>query len=301
MYSILKKKVLLCTFILIYINLKIFLNKKVNYMFFKQYNYPNERVYTRYFYIAKIYNKKKKNIKISHLYSESNKVRPERKLECYELNIRNDKKFPKYAKKPVCPLSNLFYFSPFKNIVSSFEPVDYNIKKKLKEEGFQFENEKKESNIFPSLDEIIKNGDPSTNIHFYRRKKLKSLLYGDPLKFVKTRKVIEKYNRRAPPDKQINFDLFRCDIFYVHSDGTIMNIEENRPPYEKKLEESDKHKEPRFIITAPPGHAKKNNFKIGDKFPVINEEAKRKVFDNHFARPKKIRDPLILPDGRKIP
>ncbi|CAA9989904.1 conserved Plasmodium protein, unknown function [Plasmodium knowlesi strain H] len=239
--------------------------------------------------------------KISNKLYEANTERPERKLDCYELNIRNDKKFEKYAKKPVSPMSNMFYFSPFKNIISSFEPVEMDIKRKLREEGFQYENEKSDSNIFPSLDEIIRDGDPSTNMHFYRRKRLKSLLYRDPNRFVNARKFIENYNKRAPPDKQINYDLFRCDIFYVHSDGTIMNIEENRPPYDKKLEESDRDKEPRFVIQAAPGHAKERNLKVGDKFPVINEEQKKILFDNHFAKPKKIRDPLVLPDGRKIP
>ncbi|KJP85906.1 hypothetical protein AK88_04438 [Plasmodium fragile] len=239
--------------------------------------------------------------KISNKLYQSNTQRPERKFECYELNIRNDKKFEKYAKKPASPMTNLYYFSPFKNIISSFEPVEIDIKKKLREEGFQYENEKSDSNIFPSLDEIIRDGDPTTNMHFYRRKKLKSLLYRDPNRFVNARKFIENYNKRAPPDKQINYDLFKCDIFYVHSDGTIMNIEENRPPYDKKLEESERDKEPRFVIQAAPGHAKERNLKVGDKFPVINEEQKKILFDNHFAKPKKIRDPLVLPDGRKIP
>ncbi|EDL44486.1 hypothetical protein, conserved [Plasmodium vivax] len=239
--------------------------------------------------------------KISNKLYEANTQRPERKFDCYELNIRNDKKFEKYAKKPASPMANLFYFSPFKNIINSFEPVDMDIKRKLREEGFQYENEKSDSNIFPSLDEIIRDGDPSTNMHFYRRKRLKSLLYRDPNRFVNARKFIENYNKRAPPDKQINYDLFRCDIFYVHSDGTIMNIEENRPPYDKKLEENEREKEPRFVIMAAPGHAKERNLKVGDKFPVINEEQKKVLFDNHFAKPKKIRDPLVLPDGRKIP
>ncbi|GAW82140.1 hypothetical protein, conserved [Plasmodium gonderi] len=245
----------------------------------------------------------KKSIKkIRNKLYESDKVdRPERKLECYELNIRNDKKFEKYAKKPASPMSNLFYFSPFKNIINSFEPVDIDVKKKLREEGFQYENEKSESNIFPSLDEIIRDGDPSTNMHFYRRKKLKSILYRDPNKFANSRKIIENYNKRVPPEKRIDYDSFKCDIFYVHSDGTIMNIEEERPPYDKKLEESERNKEPRFVIMTPPRHAKEHNLKIGDKFPVINEKQKKILFDNHFAKPKKIRDPLVLPDGRKIP
>ncbi|SCP05338.1 conserved Plasmodium protein, unknown function [Plasmodium ovale] len=260
-----------------------------------------KKIHRKPFYIVKYKtNDKKLKAKVSKLY-ETKKDRPERKLDCYELNIRNDKKFPKYAKKPVSPMSNLFYFSPFKNIISSFPAVNYDIKNKLREEGFQFLNERSDSNMFPSLDDIIKNGDPSTNIHFYRRKKLKSLLYRDPLKFTKTRKFVEKYNRKAPPDKQINYDLFRCDIFHVHSDGTIMKIEENRPPYEEKLEESEKNKEPRFLITAAPGHAKEYNLKVGDKFPAVNEEHKKMLYDNHFAKPKKIRDPLILPDGRRIP
>lgn len=243
----------------------------------------------------------KKGKKISELFKQ-NKVRPERKVKCYELNIRNDKKFSKFAKKPVAPISNFFYFSPFRNITDYFEPVDYDIKRRLRTEGFQFDGEgRTESSLFPSLNEIIEKGDPSKNIHYYRRKGLKCLLYGDPLKFVKTKQVIEKYNRKAPADKQINYEDFRCDIYYVHSNGTIMNIEENRPPYDKKIEESERYKEPRFIITAKPGHAKENNLKIGDKFPIINEEEKKKLFDNHFARPKKARDPLVLPDGRKIP
>ncbi|SBT40204.1 hypothetical protein POVWA2_040220 [Plasmodium ovale wallikeri] len=292
----------------------------------------SKKIHRKPLYIVKYEtNDKKLKVKVSKLY-ETKKDRPERKLDCYELNIRNDKKFPKYAKKPVSPMSNLFYFSPFKNIISSFPAVNYNIKNKLREEGFQFQNERSDTNMFPSLDDIIKNGDPSTNIHFYRRKKLKSLLYRDPLKFTKTRKVVEKYNRKAPPDKQINYDLFRCDIFHVHSDGTIMNIEENRPPYEEKLEESEKNKEPRFLITTAtscemcaikfvfpfrysnvlfsllstknylqPGHAKQYNLKVGDKFPAVNEDHKRMLYDNHFAKPKKIRDPLILPGGRRIP
>ncbi|GAB67634.1 hypothetical protein PCYB_122020 [Plasmodium cynomolgi strain B] len=273
-------------------------------------------IWRRSYYFVKQKRCPKNRIKkISNKLYESNTQRPERKIDCYELNIRNDKKFEKYAKKPASPMSNLFYFSPFKNIISSFEPVDMDIKKKLREEGFQYENEKSDSNIFPSLDEIIRDGDPSTNMHFYRRKRLKSLLYRDPNRFVNARKFIENYNKRAPPDKQINYDLFKCDMFYVHSDGTIMNIEENRPPYDKKLEESERDKEPRFVIMAAvsgkrnenvhdcakPGHAKERNLKVGDKFPVINEEQKKVLFDNHFAKPKKIRDPLVLPDGRKIP
>ncbi|SBT79991.1 conserved Plasmodium protein, unknown function [Plasmodium malariae] len=308
MFGLLRGKAFISAIILVYINLKHVLNKKKkNYMYINDATLfkPNgKETHRQPLYILKYKKytkgKKKKKICVDKLF-ESNNDRPERKFECYELNIRNDKKFPKYAKKPVNPMSNLFYFSPFKNIISSFEPVNYNIKKKLREDGFQFQNEKSDSNIFPSLDDIIKDGDPSTNRHFYRRKKLKSILYRDPFRFVKAKKVVEKYNKRAPPDKQINYDMFKCDIFYVHSDGTIMNIEENRPPYDKKLEESEKNKEPRFVVMAAPGHAKKLNLKVGDKFPAINEEEKKKVFDNHFAMPKKIRDPLVLPDGRKIP
>lgn len=311
-----KRKNNISIFILLYVCLHIVMGRRiVQYELKRNFAIPYEE--KRYVFITKnisslknvvVTSKKKEKVEKTKVmgkklneFFEKNKVRPERKIECYELNIRNDKKFPKYAKKPAAPISNLFYFSPFRNITDYFEPVDYDIKNRLRTEGFQFDEEKKKSNIFPSLNEIIENGDPSKNIHYYQRKKLKSLLYGDPLKFVKTKKIVEKYNKKAPLEKQINYEDFSCDIYYVHSDGTIMNIEENRPPYDKKLEESERYKEPRFIITAKPGHAKEKNLKIGDKFPIINEEEKKKIFDNHFAKPKKIRDPLVLPDGRKIP
>ncbi|VWU50586.1 conserved protein, unknown function [Hepatocystis sp. ex Piliocolobus tephrosceles] len=309
MFGLLRRKRVLCSFILFlaYIDLRLVKNKRkcaVNTVLNKIY-YPNKRETQKkcWYYILKHnkVNKKKNRKKNNNELYESCKKRPERKIDCYELNIRNDKYFLKYAKKPVSPMSNLHNFSPFKNIIASFHPINFDVKKKLREEGFQFESEKTNSNIFPSLDDIIKNGNPSTNMHFYRRQKLKSIFYRDPLKFVNTKKVIQKYNRTATPEKQINYDTFKCDIFYVHSDGTIMNIEENRPPYEKKLEESEKEKEPRFVIMAPPGHAKEENLKVGDKFPTVNEEHKKNLFDNHFAKPKKIRDPLVLPDGRKIP
>ncbi|SCM11197.1 conserved Plasmodium protein, unknown function [Plasmodium chabaudi adami] len=309
---LLNHKTIICViFLVFYINVKLSSSKKFNILhsYLNESSFRNEKKREKYPYYYVKYNTYQKNdgngknikrINISRLH-ESNNKRPERKLDAYELNIRNDKKFSKYAKKPASPMSNLFYFSPFKNIISSFEPVNYDIKKKLREDGFQFTNEKSESNIFPSLDDIIKDGDPSTNIHLYRRKKLKSLLYGDPSKFANTKKVIEKYNKHLPPEKQIDYDSFNCDIFYVHSDGTIMNIEENRSPYDKKLEEKDKHQEPRFVIMAQAGHAKELNLKVGDKFPIVNEEHKKTLYDNHFAKPKKIRDPLVLPDGRKIP
>lgn len=233
---LLNHKTIICViFLVLYINVKLSTSKKLNvfYSYINETGFRNEKKRGKHPYYYVKYNicqkndgnsQKIKKININKLH-ESNNKRPERKIDGYELNIRNDKKFSKYAKKPASPMSNLFYFSPFKNIISSFEPVNYDIRKQLREYGFQFTNEKSDSNIFPSLDDIIKDGDPSTNIHLYRRKKLKSLLYGDPLKFANTKKVIEKYNKQLPPEKQIDYDSFNCDIFYVHSDGTIMNIE----------------------------------------------------------------------------
>ena len=37
------------------------------------------------------------------------------------------------------------------------------------------------------------------------------------------------------------------------------------------------------------------------QFPMLNEEQLRKVYNNHFAQPKKYREPLLLPDGSVIP
>ncbi|KAL8269835.1 hypothetical protein Esti_006249 [Eimeria stiedai] len=108
-----------------------------------------------------------------------------------------------------------------------------------------------------------------------------------------------------------------CDTIFCDDRGFVLRFKENAPPYggedepesgpttwellKLRKERQKTEKRHRFIVTAPAGYVAKAGITVGMQLPILNDEQLASIYDNHFAQPKKFREPLLLPDGTCIP
>lgn len=101
-----------------------------------------------------------------------------------------------------------------------------------------------------TLDEAVDEGDILLNPHYFGKEDyFQHPFYGDPPLPSDIKNHLDEYNSNNPR-KKITYDMLLSDTIYCHSNGTIMKLIENSPPYGGEAEDFP-HKdpwEPRFII-----------------------------------------------------
>ncbi|KAL8453021.1 hypothetical protein Emag_002107 [Eimeria magna] len=146
------------------------------------------------------------------------------------------------------------------------------------------------------------------------------LYYGTPPWPNAVTEISKEYNEQvqeAGKEREKVPEQWLCDTIFCDDRGTVLRYKENAPPYGgedepesgpttwellKLRKERQKTRKPhRFIVTAPAGYVAKAGITVGMQLSILNDEQLASVYDNHFAQPKKFREPLLLPDGTCIP
>ncbi|GFE55869.1 hypothetical protein BaOVIS_032730 [Babesia ovis] len=160
----------------------------------------------------------------------------------------------------------------------------------------------------PYLDDACTEGDIMRNPRYlgeYRYKYWYHPFYGNASMPGEERKWVEEHNRENPDDP-VEYEEYKVDIIYCHSNGTIVYLGENQEPYTNEADnfvmEGEDPTEPRFVIQACAGYIKEEGLQLGQILPQVNSEMRERYFDNYFSMPKSLRKlyKVHLPDGRPL-
>eukprot|EP00921_Rhytidocystis_pertsovi_P024262 GHVQ01038993.1.p1 GENE.GHVQ01038993.1~~GHVQ01038993.1.p1 ORF type:complete len:655 (+),score=59.98 GHVQ01038993.1:2443-4407(+) len=161
------------------------------------------------------------------------------------------------------------------------------------------------------LEVIVKEMNSDRNPYLKRRKKgkLKHRSYVhysvDPEKPERCNdwyKEMKKWNKDNPDKQQFNVDLYKFDLIFCDRLGRIVHMKENSPPYNFEFApppEMDGH-EPFYILQLAKGYIETRGPQVGEVCEFVNDEQRRVYYENHFAKTRRSRWPLLLPDGRVI-
>ncbi|CEM24776.1 unnamed protein product [Vitrella brassicaformis CCMP3155] len=131
--------------------------------------------------------------------------------------------------------------------------------------------------------------------------------WGNPLPPGSIMPIVEQMRKERPEKAPSDEDL-TCDVIYVKSDGTVMEIKTDVMPYNNEAGPSRLRKdervgdaaEPRWVVQTSPGYAKQKGLEVGKLWDEFGEEARVNDWDNHYRQPKRIRPPLELPNGKLV-
>ncbi|PFH35061.1 hypothetical protein BESB_059480 [Besnoitia besnoiti] len=138
---------------------------------------------------------------------------------------------------------------------------------------------------------------------------------GDALPFIRQHNA--DMLEQGKLDQVINEDELRCDALWVDDEGRIVKLKANvhigeirRGPNPAPVTRERQallakllSAEPawRFVVTTHLGYIEERNLKVGDVPEMFAAKYMREIWNNHFALPKRGRQPLVLDDGTIVP
>ncbi|GBE61208.1 hypothetical protein, conserved [Babesia ovata] len=158
------------------------------------------------------------------------------------------------------------------------------------------------------MDDVCNEGDIMRNPRYlgeYRYKYWYHPFYGNATMPGDEKRLIEEYNREHP-DAPLEYEEYKVDLIYCHSNGTIVYLGEDQEPYTNQADdfvmEGEDPREPRFVVQAEAGFIKEHQLKLGQILPNVNSEMRERYYDNIFFTPKSVRRQwqVHLPDGTPV-
>ncbi|CBZ54160.1 conserved hypothetical protein [Neospora caninum Liverpool] len=138
---------------------------------------------------------------------------------------------------------------------------------------------------------------------------------GDALPYIQQHN--EEMIQTGKLDQVINEDELRCDALWADDEGRIVKLQANvhiseirsapnLAPVTRERQELMKklpNPEPqwRFVVTTHLGYIEEKKLKVGDVPEMFSAKYMREIWNNHFALPKRGRQPLVLDDGSIVP
>ncbi|EPT27210.1 putative transmembrane protein [Toxoplasma gondii TgCatPRC2] len=138
---------------------------------------------------------------------------------------------------------------------------------------------------------------------------------GDALPYIQQHN--EEMIKEGKLDQVINEDELRCDALWADDEGRIVKLKANvhiselrsasNPPPVTRERQALLAKLPnpepqwRFVVTTHLGYIEEKKLKVGDVPEMFTPKHMREIWNNHFALPKRGRQPLVLDDGSIVP
>ncbi|KEP67652.1 UNVERIFIED_CONTAM: hypothetical protein HHA_227115 [Hammondia hammondi] len=138
---------------------------------------------------------------------------------------------------------------------------------------------------------------------------------GDALPYIQQHN--EEMIKEGKLEQVISEDELRCDVLWADDEGRIVKLKANahiselrsasNPPPVTRERQALLAKLPnpepqwRFVVTTHLGYIEEKKLKVGDVPEMFTPKHMREIWNNHFALPKRGRQPLVLDDGSIVP